>query len=64
MAVQTPGDVPPAPTNVQAVATSDQSVEVWWDQVPYFLDILGYEVSVFRWYIYLNQLHLLKIIFI
>ncbi|KAG8188904.1 hypothetical protein JTE90_014959 [Oedothorax gibbosus] len=44
MTVQTPGDVPPAPTNVQAVATSDQSVEVWWDQVPYFLDILGYEV--------------------
>ncbi|XP_055940735.1 tyrosine-protein phosphatase Lar-like isoform X5 [Argiope bruennichi] len=44
MTVQTPGDVPPAPTNVQAVATSDQSVEVWWDPVPYFLDILGYEV--------------------
>ncbi|KAF8786936.1 Receptor-type tyrosine-protein phosphatase like protein [Argiope bruennichi] len=45
MTVQTPGDVPPAPTNVQAVATSDQSVEVWWDPVPYFLDILGYEIS-------------------
>ncbi|XP_067118377.1 tyrosine-protein phosphatase Lar-like isoform X6 [Centruroides vittatus] len=42
--VPTPGDVPPAPTNVQAMATSDQSVEVWWDKVPYFLDILGYQV--------------------
>ncbi|UYV65210.1 PTPRD [Cordylochernes scorpioides] len=42
--VHTPGDVPPAPTNVQAMATSDQSVEVWWDTVPYFLDILGYQV--------------------
>ncbi|XP_076353516.1 tyrosine-protein phosphatase Lar-like isoform X3 [Tachypleus tridentatus] len=42
--VHTPGDVPSAPTNVQAMATSDQSVEVWWDEVPYFLDILGYRV--------------------
>ncbi|XP_076346267.1 tyrosine-protein phosphatase Lar-like isoform X2 [Tachypleus tridentatus] len=42
--VHTPGDVPSAPTNVQAMATSDQSVEVWWDEVPYFLDILGYQV--------------------
>ncbi|UYV73148.1 PTPRD [Cordylochernes scorpioides] len=44
LAVETPGDVPPAPTNVQAMATSDQSVEVWWDEVPYFHDILGYQV--------------------
>lgn len=42
--LNTPGDVPPAPTNVQAMATSEQSVEVWWDEVPYFLDILGYQV--------------------
>ncbi|UYV73144.1 PTPRD [Cordylochernes scorpioides] len=34
----------PSPTNVQAMATSDQSVEVWWDEVPYFHDILGYQV--------------------
>lgn len=44
--VHTPGDVPTAPTNVQAMATSEQTVEVWWDQVPYFLDILGYKVSL------------------
>ncbi|GFU37481.1 tyrosine-protein phosphatase Lar [Nephila pilipes] len=42
--VHTPGDVPTAPTNVQAMATSEQTVLVWWDQVPYFLDILGYKV--------------------
>ncbi|XP_054706437.1 tyrosine-protein phosphatase Lar-like isoform X2 [Uloborus diversus] len=42
--VHTPGDVPTAPTNVQAMATSESTVEVWWDQVPYFLDILGYKV--------------------
>ncbi|XP_064477479.1 tyrosine-protein phosphatase Lar-like isoform X1 [Ornithodoros turicata] len=44
LTVSTPGDIPSAPTNVQAVATSDQSVEVWWDEVPYFRDILGYQV--------------------
>ncbi|XP_055931726.1 tyrosine-protein phosphatase Lar-like isoform X3 [Argiope bruennichi] len=42
--VHTPGDVPTAPTNVQAMATSETTVLVWWDQVPYFLDILGYKV--------------------
>ncbi|XP_071033354.1 tyrosine-protein phosphatase Lar isoform X4 [Parasteatoda tepidariorum] len=42
--VHTPGDVPTAPTNVQAMATSETTVEVWWDEVPYFLDILGYKV--------------------
>lgn len=46
--VHTPGDVPTAPTNVQAMATSEQTVEVWWDQVPYFLDILGYKVSTIK----------------
>lgn len=42
--VQTPGDVPPAPTNVQALSTSETSVEVWWDEMPFFNDILGYHV--------------------
>ncbi|KAG0428853.1 hypothetical protein HPB47_024186, partial [Ixodes persulcatus] len=44
LTASTPGDIPSAPTNVQAVATSDQSVEVWWDEMPYFGDILGYQV--------------------
>ncbi|XP_022247809.1 tyrosine-protein phosphatase Lar-like isoform X3 [Limulus polyphemus] len=42
--VDTQGDGPSAPTNVQAMATSDQSLEVWWDEVPYFPDILGYQI--------------------
>ncbi|XP_025017927.1 tyrosine-protein phosphatase Lar isoform X2 [Tetranychus urticae] len=42
--IQTPADVPPAPTNVQAMATTEKSVEVWWDQMPFFADILGYTV--------------------
>lgn len=42
--ILTPGDVAPAPSNVAAMATSDQSVEVWWDGVPYFVHILGYQV--------------------
>lgn len=46
LTASTPGDIPSAPTNVQAVATSDQSVEVWWDEMPYFGDILGYQVGV------------------
>ncbi|RWS18166.1 Tyrosine-protein phosphatase Lar-like protein, partial [Leptotrombidium deliense] len=44
MQVITPGDFPPAPTNVQSMAASEQSVEVWWDEVPFFQDILGYQV--------------------
>lgn len=42
--IHTPGDVPPAPINVQAMATTEKSVEVWWDQMPFFADILGYTV--------------------
>lgn len=42
--MQTPGNVPPAPTNVQALSTSETSVEVWWDEMPFFNDILGYHV--------------------
>lgn len=44
MMLTTPGDVPPAPTNVQALSTSETSVEVWWDEMPFFNDILGYHV--------------------
>lgn len=42
--VNTPNDVPPSPTNVQAMATSEQSVEVWWEEVKYFADIVGFQV--------------------
>ncbi|KAJ6224858.1 hypothetical protein RDWZM_003403 [Blomia tropicalis] len=42
--IMTPGDAPPAPTNVQALSTSETSVEVWWDEMPFFNDILGYTV--------------------
>lgn len=42
--MQTPGSVPPAPTNVQALSTSETSVEVWWDEVDFFDQILGYQV--------------------
>ena len=42
--INTPQDVPPAPSNVQAMATSDQSVEVWWEEVKFFDDIIGFRV--------------------
>ncbi|KAI1290100.1 Tyrosine-protein phosphatase Lar [Halotydeus destructor] len=42
--IVTPGDVAPAPTNVQAMATSETSVEVWWEEVKYFDAILGFQV--------------------
>nr|XP_027202384.1 tyrosine-protein phosphatase Lar-like isoform X2 [Dermatophagoides pteronyssinus] len=42
--IMTPGDAPPAPTSVQALATSETSVEVWWENMPFFNDILGYTV--------------------
>ncbi|RWS19628.1 Tyrosine-protein phosphatase Lar-like protein, partial [Leptotrombidium deliense] len=44
MQVITPKDFPPATRNLQAIATSEQSVEVWWYEVPFFKDILGYQV--------------------
>lgn len=44
LTINTPQDVPPAPINVQAMATSDQSVEVWWDEVKFFDDIVGFRV--------------------
>jgi hypothetical protein len=31
--------------SVQAVATSDQSVEVWWEPVPSRSKVIGYQVS-------------------
>lgn len=42
--IGTPSDLPPAPKDVQAMATSDESAEVWWDQVPYYAGMLGYVV--------------------
>jgi receptor-type tyrosine-protein phosphatase F len=44
LTVRTPGDVPPSPKNVQAMATSEHSVLVWWDEMAFFADILGYSV--------------------
>ena len=42
--LMTPGDAPPAPINVQALSTSETSVEVWWDDMPFFNYIFGYTV--------------------
>lgn len=42
--ISTPQDVPPAPTNVQSMSTGDQSVEVWWEEVKFFDDIIGFRV--------------------
>lgn len=37
-------DIVRAPMGVQAVATSDQSVEVWWESVVSRGKIIGYQV--------------------
>ena len=42
--IQTPADVPPSPKDVQAMATTDHSVQVWWSEMAYFADILGFRV--------------------
>lgn len=42
--INTPQDVPPAPTNVQAMSTSDQNIEVWWEEVKFFDDIIGFRI--------------------
>ncbi|KAK4337061.1 hypothetical protein RND71_043757 [Anisodus tanguticus] len=42
--IQTPGEVPPSPKNVQAMATTEHSVQVWWDEMAFFADILGFKV--------------------
>lgn len=43
--VHTERDIVRAPMSVQAVATSDQSVEVWWESVPSRSKVIGYQVS-------------------
>lgn len=43
--VHTERDIVRAPMSVQAVATSDQSVEVWWEPVPSRSKVIGYQVS-------------------
>ncbi|XP_074601531.1 tyrosine-protein phosphatase Lar isoform X2 [Brevipalpus obovatus] len=42
--IGTPNDVLPAPSNVQAMATSEESVEVWWDRMPFYAEIQGFLV--------------------
>ncbi|KAG9509735.1 Tyrosine-protein phosphatase Lar, partial [Fragariocoptes setiger] len=37
-------DVPPSPSNVKAMATSFNSMMVWWDELAYFPGILGYRI--------------------
>ena len=44
LTIQTPADVPPSPKDVQAMATTDHSVQVWWNEITYFADILGFRV--------------------
>ncbi|XP_049808964.1 tyrosine-protein phosphatase Lar [Schistocerca nitens] len=42
--VHTERDIVRAPMSVQAVATSDQSVEVWWEGVPNRGKVIGYQI--------------------
>lgn len=42
--VHTERDIVRAPMSVQAVATSDQSVEVWWEPVPSRSKVVGYKI--------------------
>ena len=44
IALMTPSDVPPSPKDVQAMATTEHSVQVWWNEMAYFADILGFRV--------------------
>lgn len=46
--VTTDRDIVRAPMGVKAVATSDQSVEVWWEPVPSRGKIIGYQVRKFN----------------
>lgn len=45
--VLTDKDIIRAPMGVKAVATSDQSVEVWWELVPSRTPIIAYQVHLF-----------------
>ncbi|XP_064213191.1 tyrosine-protein phosphatase Lar isoform X5 [Tribolium castaneum] len=42
--IQTDRDIGRAPLSVKAVATSDSSVEVWWEPVPSRAKIIGYQI--------------------
>ncbi|XP_044270220.1 tyrosine-protein phosphatase Lar isoform X6 [Tribolium madens] len=42
--IQTERDIGRAPLSVKAVATSDSSVEVWWEPVPSRAKIIGYQI--------------------
>ncbi|XP_057663136.1 tyrosine-protein phosphatase Lar isoform X3 [Diorhabda carinulata] len=42
--VQTERDIGRAPMSVKAVATSDSSVEVWWEPVPSRNKVIGYKI--------------------
>ncbi|XP_050307967.1 tyrosine-protein phosphatase Lar isoform X3 [Anthonomus grandis grandis] len=42
--IQTDKDIGRAPMNVKAVATSESSVEVWWEPVPSRNKIIGYQI--------------------
>nr|CAD7398702.1 unnamed protein product [Timema poppensis] len=44
LTVSTERDIVRAPMSVQAVATSDQSVEVWWETVPSRGKVIGYQI--------------------
>lgn len=42
--IETDRDIGRAPMNVKAVATSDSSVEVWWEPVPSRGKVVGYQI--------------------
>ncbi|KAG5866460.1 hypothetical protein JTB14_030407 [Gonioctena quinquepunctata] len=42
--MQTERDIGRAPMSVKAVATSDSSVEVWWEPVPSRGKVIGYKI--------------------
>ena len=44
MPVMTIEEIVRAPLNVRAMATSDNSLEVWWEEVPGRERIIGYRV--------------------
>lgn len=43
--IKTERDMMRAPMNVEAFATSEQSVEVWWEAVPGRSKVIGYQVE-------------------
>lgn len=45
--MKTERDMMRAPMNVEAVATSEESVEVWWEAVPTRSKVIGYQVRTY-----------------